>query len=275
MKTKNKRMLSLAILIAVLAVIPASAKYIDAGSVVMSTNLEGMSQAQLNALIQTKVNEAVSALTIPAPCGCTPHECTHLNYTNTAGNTSIGGSGTDVITRNTLINAIWPVGSIYITVDNVNPATRFPGTAWQAWGAGQVPVGVDTAQTEFNTVQKTGGAKTSTGTQNITLDQNQLPNLDFSATGQLDLDGAFYTGVAAGAAFPAAAATGVFTGTTRQTHSGVSTAHASSSSNDMARIKFSHSILLNGGVTQQQIPVSITSSTLQPYVTCYMWRRTG
>lgn len=54
---------------------------------------------------------------------------------------------------------VYPVGSIYMSVNNVNPSTLFGGT-WQLWGAGRVPVGVDTRQTEFNTVEKTGGEKT-------------------------------------------------------------------------------------------------------------------
>lgn len=62
----------------------------------------------------------------------------------------------------TLFNMMYPVGSIYMsaslsTADAVNAA--LPGT-WQAWGAGRVPVGVDTSQTEFNSVGKTGGSKT-------------------------------------------------------------------------------------------------------------------
>lgn len=31
---------------------------------------------------------------------------------------------------------------------------------WVPWGSGRVPVGIDTSQTEFKTVEKTGGAKT-------------------------------------------------------------------------------------------------------------------
>ena len=64
----------------------------------------------------------------------------------------------------TIFNMVYPVGSIYMsaslsTAEAVNAA--LPGT-WQAWGAGRVPVGVDTSQTEFNTVGKTGGEKTHT-----------------------------------------------------------------------------------------------------------------
>ena len=53
----------------------------------------------------------------------------------------------------------YPIGSIYMSISNVNPSTIFGGT-WESWGSGRVPVGVDTSQTEFNTVEKIGGEKT-------------------------------------------------------------------------------------------------------------------
>lgn len=53
----------------------------------------------------------------------------------------------------------WPIGSIYISVVNTNPSKWFGGT-WVAFGTGRCLVGVDTSQTEFNTVMKTGGEKT-------------------------------------------------------------------------------------------------------------------
>lgn len=52
----------------------------------------------------------------------------------------------------------YPVGSIYISVTNVNPSTYFGGV-WNSFGAGRVLVGVDTSQSEFSTVLKTGGSK--------------------------------------------------------------------------------------------------------------------
>ena len=58
-----------------------------------------------------------------------------------------------------ILNKIHPVGTIKMTTVNTNPGTYLPGT-WVAWGSGRVPVGVDTSQTEFNTVEKTGGEKT-------------------------------------------------------------------------------------------------------------------
>lgn len=56
------------------------------------------------------------------------------------------------------LDFIYPIGSIYMSVNAINPEILFGGT-WVAWGTGRVPVGVDTSQTEFNTVEKTGGSK--------------------------------------------------------------------------------------------------------------------
>lgn len=52
----------------------------------------------------------------------------------------------------------WPINSIYISVENKNPSAYFGGT-WVSFGAGRCLVGVDANQTEFATVQKTGGHK--------------------------------------------------------------------------------------------------------------------
>lgn len=67
-------------------------------------------------------------------------------------------------------NELHPVGSIYMSVNSINPSKLFPGTSWAEWGKGRVPVGVDTSQAEFNTVKKTGGSKT------VTLTVDQMPS---------------------------------------------------------------------------------------------------
>lgn len=52
----------------------------------------------------------------------------------------------------------YPVGSIYISVMDVNPTNFFGGT-WERFAKGRTLVGVDETQTEFNEVNKTGGNK--------------------------------------------------------------------------------------------------------------------
>jgi microcystin-dependent protein len=45
---------------------------------------------------------------------------------------------------------------------NENPGITFGIGVWEAFGIGRTLVGVDVAQVEFDSVQKTGGAKTHT-----------------------------------------------------------------------------------------------------------------
>ena len=59
---------------------------------------------------------------------------------------------------NNVIDMIYPIGSIYMSVNDTDPAILFGGV-WESFGAGRTLVGVDTSQTEFNTVEKTGGSK--------------------------------------------------------------------------------------------------------------------
>ena len=78
------------------------------------------------------------------------------------------GSATDYSTYNARLtavedfkNQIYPVGSIYISVNNVNPSTLFGGT-WVAFGTGKTLVGVDTSDADFDKVEESHGSKTKT-----------------------------------------------------------------------------------------------------------------
>ena len=58
----------------------------------------------------------------------------------------------------TLLDFIYPIGSIYMSVSSTNPELLIGGE-WVSWGAGRVPVGVNTSDTEFNSAEKIGGEK--------------------------------------------------------------------------------------------------------------------
>jgi microcystin-dependent protein len=117
-----------------------------------------------------------------------------------------------------IVDSIYPVGSIYMSTSSTSPATLFGGT-WTAWGAGKVPVGINTSDTDFATVEKTGGAKT------VTLTSSQIPSHSHGV------------GTIAGAS--AGAHTHTMSGSTAATGSGGS------------------------------------HTNLQPYIVCYMWKRTA
>lgn len=65
-----------------------------------------------------------------------------------------------------IIDKIYPVGSIFMsaTLSTPEQVANALGGTWVAWGSGRVPVGVNTSDTDFNTVEKTGGNKTHTNT---------------------------------------------------------------------------------------------------------------
>jgi hypothetical protein len=109
-----------------------------------------------------------------------------VSYDNTSSDlsaTDVQGAIDEVSTelgatlKQAVIDAIYPVGSIYMTVSDDTAAkvkARFGGT-WVAWGSGRVPVGVNTSDTSFDTVEETGGNKSNSYTPAGTIVGAQLP----------------------------------------------------------------------------------------------------
>ena len=67
----------------------------------------------------------------------------------------------DATKQSATLLAAFPIGSIYINTSSTNPGTFLGGT-WTAFGTGRTLVGFDSGQTEFDTDEETGGAKTHT-----------------------------------------------------------------------------------------------------------------
>lgn len=128
-----------------------------------------------------------------------------------------------------MIEKIYPVGSIFMsaTLSTASAVGNALGGTWEAWGSGRVPVGVDTSQTEFNTVGKTGGEKTHK------LTTNEMPSHYHTVRGNLKNQGS-------GVAF-------------REL--------GNESSTNAGRTE-------NAGGDQPH-------NNLQPYITCYMYKRTA
>jgi microcystin-dependent protein len=84
-----------------------------------------------------------------------------------------------------LLNLVFPVGSIRLTVSAADESAFLGGT-WTRWGTGRVPVGVDTSDANFNTAEKTGGASAHT------LITAELPahSHSFSGTVKVNSNGA-------------------------------------------------------------------------------------
>lgn len=229
------------------------------------------------------------------------------------------------MTNNGLVDKIYPVGSIYMSVNNVNPSTIFGGT-WETWGSGQVPVGVNTNDTDFNTVEKTGGAKSENYTpagsnsggavqsHTLTAAESGIPKhghgmtqatykttssgtctatggnhrhaIAANAKGGAQISGTNYLGVYNDAI---GASSYVLTQTTTDATLGRTGASGSLS---LTVPNHTHTVTINSnasvtdkaaanatsghthGLTQPTFSgTQATINHLQPYITCYMWKR--
>lgn len=140
------------------------------------------------------------------------------------------------VNSTTLSKLIYPVGSIYMSVNSTNPQYLFGGT-WEAWGSGRVPIGVNASDSDFNAANKTGGSKT------VNLEHKHEESVGTD-------DGSMYI-VGNGGSYGSAVKT-----VNRMAWKGTI-------SSGLARLN-------NTGTAGSK-----TQSIIQPYITCYMWKRTA
>jgi len=115
--------------------------------------------------------EASKALTADANKDITGGR--NITITGTLAAAAVTSGGNAVAT----LTAVYPVGSIYINAAvATNPATLLGFGTWAAFGAGRVMVGINAADSDFDTVEETGGAKTHT------LTTSELPSHTHTTT---------------------------------------------------------------------------------------------
>ena len=156
----------------------------------------------------------------------------------------------DKLDKVNLLDLTYPIGAIYISANNTNPANLFGGE-WIEFAKGKTLIGVDTTQTEFNTVLKTGGSKTmihnhGAGTlgANIGAFDADITSIGYQAVSKRTNDSAFTYG---------------FKG-------------LPSISGSVSNSRIAHNTPVYGATDDSS---SSTSNNLQPYITCYMWKRTA
>lgn len=145
----------------------------------------------------------------------------------------------------------YPIGSVYISVNNTNPGTLFGGT-WEAFAQGKTLIGVDTSQTEFNTVKKTGGSKSNSYTPEGSVNNHTLTLDEIPAHNHGAIAGYFGNGTFSKSFNWLNTNTGNYIQYETLPSSGGGGAH-------------------NHGWTG----TSANISTLQPYITVYFWLRTA
>lgn len=156
---------------------------------------------------------------------------------------------------------MYPVGSIYLSVKNTNPSTYFGGT-WVAWGSGRVLVGINTSDSNFNTVEKTGGAST------VTLTTSQMPSHTHTFTGS-----SATTNNPGGHTHNIGRDTDGGAGSSRYTVHSAGTFGADATSPTSSAGGHTHTVTAKG--TNAKTGGGGAHSNLQPYIVCYMWKRTA
>lgn len=169
-----------------------------------------------------------------------------------------------------LLELIYPVGSIYMSVNDTNPATFLGGT-WERWGQGRVPVGVNENDSDFETPEKEDGEKK----HRLTIDE--MPN--HRHLGQYTKTRT-YTTHAQTPTDPPSQAIEVYQGTREVevqynvVKDNVSTtAFYTSGSGAISDIFYSEKVTSTYGVADNG--GDIAHNNLQPYITCFMWKRTA
>lgn len=170
----------------------------------------------------------------------------------------VTADGSTRLTGGSVADLIYPIGSIYISVNASNPSTFFGGT-WVAFGQGKTLVGINPAETEFDTVEETGGEKTHL----LTIDE--IPSHNHGgATGGQSANHTHTLAVRYSANF---ATSGTAPGI--RDVGGVSGGGGSSANavTNGASVGHTHAIPAQGGGDPH--------NNLQPYIVTYMWKRTA
>lgn len=169
-------------------------------------------------------------------------------HTKTDGQSSTVKEELDAI--NGALGKIYPVGSIYMSTIDKNPSEYFGGT-WVSWGSGRVPVGFDADDTAFNASEKTGGSRyMQAHTHEISLTTEESGNHSHRVVG---VDG-----------------TNVSQNTTPNRYTMAS--GASTGLNGAAQANGEHTHKVSGDTESTG---SGNQNNLQPYIVCYMWKRTA
>lgn len=159
------------------------------------------------------------------------------------------------------IRQAWPVGSIFFSTVEGNPAELLGYGTWESFGAGRMPVGVDTAEApdpDFDEAEETGGAKSVTPTGVVsqpTFTGSALATHQHGPGARAVADHSPTTqGVTAGADFNAVTAID---------------SHVVSGDDEAV------SAGTPSGTVSQPNFMGDAQDNMPPYITVYMWKRTA
>ena len=175
---------------------------------------------------------------------------------------------TPVVSSESLIDLVYPIGSIYLSVNSVNPSTFIGGT-WEAWGTGRTIVGIDINDTNFNTVEKTGGEATHTLTQAETPAHTHT-------RGTMNITGKWYITSDINWNSPTDySGSGAITALNSKRSQYGGHVNTATGVNELQKDGFELNAANGWTGATSSVGGSGAHNNLQPYITCYMWKRTA
>lgn len=178
--------------------------------------------------------------------------------------------------RGLFAQSSWPVGSIFTSVVNLNPATQLGYGVWAAFGAGRVLVGINSADTDFDVPEETGGTKTKTISAHAGTAVADHASHTHTTTATGTVSQPTFTGNAVAAASTATTPDLVTADTTAGGVSPVTTATGT-----VSQPAFTGNAVTSGGPsatlshTMTQPNSHADVSVVQPYIAVYFFKRTG
>lgn len=165
------------------------------------------------------------------------------------------------------LDKVYPVGSIYISVnDSFNPNDVFPGT-WVSFGKGRTLVGVDTSDLEFQSSEDTGGEKTHV----LTVDELPEHNHDVTVENK-ELKGSVWNFVGQNENYgPGNSTSGVFSKGGDGTCFYPSSTGKATGINDGFAMDATH----NHDASASNTGSGMAHNNMPPYITVRMWKRTA
>jgi len=152
----------------------------------------------------------------------------------------------------TMLGGLYPVGGLLTTTVATDPGTAdyfFSGITfgtWEAFAAGKVMVGIDSSDTDFDTVEETGGAKTHTLTQ-AEMNHNHQWYESTGGSNSIDTSGS---------------------GSNATSYD----ANADSKAITSSELNSDYYTDNNRGITGESVTAH---NNLQPYIVTYIWKRTA
>lgn len=120
-----------------------------------------------------------------------------LTGTPTAPTASAGTDTTQIATTafvQAALEAVYPVGSIYVNAtDSTNPSSLLGFGTWTEFGSGRVMVGYNSGDSDFDSLEETGGAKTHTLTIAEMPSHNHSYTYTSTANVNIDAGGSLYS----------------------------------------------------------------------------------